>query len=27
MLNASDAMETCKNIKKMIKAQVLETLK
>jgi len=27
MLNAADAMETCKNMKKMIKAQVHETLK
>jgi len=27
MLNAANAMETCKNMKKMIKAQVLETLK
>jgi len=27
MLNASDAIKTCKNMKKMIKAQVLETLK
>jgi len=27
MLNASDAMKTCKNMKKMIKPQVLETLK
>jgi len=27
MLNAADAMETCKNMKKMIKTQVLETLK
>ena len=27
MLNASDAMKTYKNMKKMIKAQVLETLK
>jgi len=27
MLYASDAMKTCKNMKKMIKAQVLETLK
>ena len=27
MLNASDAMKTCKNMKKMIKTQVLETLK
>jgi len=27
MLNALDAMKTCKNMKKMIKAQVLETLK
>jgi len=26
MLNALDAMKTCKNMKKMIKAQVLETL-
>jgi len=27
MLNAADVMKTCKNMKKMIKAQVLETLK
>jgi len=27
MLNAADAMKICKNMKKMIKAQVLETLK
>jgi len=27
MLNASDAKKTCKNMKMMIKAQVLETLK
>jgi len=27
MLNVADAMKTCKNMKKMIKAQVLETLK
>jgi len=27
MLNASDAMKTSKNMKKIIKAQVLETLK
>jgi len=27
MLNAADAMKTCKNMKKMIKTQVLETLK
>jgi len=27
MLNAVDAMKTWKNMKKMIKAQVLETLK
>jgi len=27
MLNASHAMKTCKNMKKMIKTQVLETLK
>jgi len=27
MFNAADAMETCKNMKKIIKAQVLETLK
>ena len=27
MLNVVDAMKTCKNMKKMIKAQVLETLK
>jgi len=27
MLNAADAMKTCKNMKKIIKAQVLETLK
>jgi len=27
MLNPADAMKTCKNMKKMIKTQVLETLK
>jgi len=27
MLNAADAMKTCKNMKNIIKAQVLETLK
>jgi len=27
MLNTADAMKTCKNMKKIIKAQVLETLK
>jgi len=27
MLNAANAIETCKNMKKIIKAQVLETLK
>jgi len=27
MLNAADAMKTCKNMKRMIKTQVLETLK
>jgi len=27
MFNASNAIKTCKNMKKMIKAQVLETLK
>jgi len=27
MLNVADAMKTCKNMKKIIKAQVLETLK
>jgi len=27
MLNATNAIETCKNMKKIIKAQVLETLK
>jgi len=27
MLNAANVMKTCKNMKKMIKAQFLETLK
>jgi len=27
MYNTSDVMKTCKNMKKMIKTQVLETLK
>jgi len=27
MLNVADAMKTCKNKKRMIKTQVLETLK
>jgi len=27
MINVADAMKTCKNMKRMIKTQVLETLK